>query len=132
MFKRSVAALVGVAMVATPSRLWADDRNTSPCPTFYQVASHATGGDWIAGILTYVDWGSVARSDNTTSTTTTTSTTGSLGVVAVASESMTTSVTVTTTQTGSTTTTQEPIGFYNMNDGSTWQINCISWAARQL
>ena len=113
--KRIVAALVGVAMVTAPVSAWAGEY----CSTYDQVASHATGGDWVGGILSYETMGNVTRNDG-----------GSSVSVSVSGGGVTT--TVTATQPGNITTTQEPIGTYNMNDGTVWQVNCLSGAATKI
>lgn len=128
-FRRCVAALVGAVMVATPGRVWA--QSSFQCPTFKMVASHSTGGDWIAGLLMYQTDGSVTRTEATTSTTTTTSSNESVNSP-IAAASVGASTTVTTTNTGGTVTTKEPFGYYAMNDGTTWQINCLNGEGRQI
>lgn len=123
--KRIVAALVGVAMITTPaSSAWAGEY----CSTYGQVESHATGGDYVGGILAYETMGTVTRSDGSTSTTVTTSSTISIAP----SSGVTTTVTSTTTSGTTTTSTQEPIGVYNMNDGTVWEINCLTGATRKV
>jgi hypothetical protein len=119
--KRIIAALVGVAMVTAPVSAWAGEY----CSTYHQVASHNTGGDWVGGILAYESWASVTRSDVSTTNTVTTT-------IGLAGGLGSTTVTSTTTQSGNSTTTQEPIGIYNMNDGTVWEVNCLTGASRQI
>ena len=127
--KRIVAALVGVAMTIAPVSAWADPSADGQdyCATYAQVASHATGGDYVGGILSYEGMGNVSRSEpSTTSTVTTTVTIGAPG------NGTSTTITTTTTQPGNVTTTQEPIGTYNMNDGTVWEVNCLTGAAHKV
>jgi hypothetical protein len=113
--RRIVAALVGVAMLAAPGSAWAGEY----CSTYDQVASHATGGDYVGGILSYETMGSVARNDG-----------GTTVSVSISGGGVTT--TVTASSPGNITTTQEPIGTYNMNDGTVWQVNCLTGAATKV
>lgn len=128
MWKRATAALVAVSL-ATPVSVWGDEAGY--CPDYKQVASNATGGDWVAGRLMYETMGSITREEEkVTTTTTTTSGAGVNGGVVSASGS--TSTTVTVHSSSETTTAQEPLGYYAMNDGSVYQINCITGKATLL
>ena len=126
-FKRFVATLVAAVTIATPGTVWAGDY----CATYAQVKSHTTGGDYVGGILSYETMGSVARSEGSTSTTSTYTTTAQVG-----SQGSGALVTMTTTETrtepGNTVTTDEPIGYYEMNDGSMYQINCVTGEYKKI
>lgn len=129
-FKRIVACAVGTAMFVTPVAAWADPSGTY-CSSYAQVESNATGGSYVGGKLTYETMGNVSRSDPSTTTTVTQTGTGSV-TVGAGTGTVTTTTTTTTTQAGNTTTTQEPIGFYQMNDGSIYEINCITGDSRKV
>jgi hypothetical protein len=126
---RKIVATALAATIATPVAAWAEEGPN--CSRFEQVESDATGGDWVGGLLMYETTGSVSRSDNGTTTTTTTTTTTQVGVPGTNSGG---SVTVThqSNQPSTTITTQEPFGYYAMNDGSVYQINCVTGESRQL
>jgi hypothetical protein len=124
-FRKLAAALLGAVMLAVPANAFADGY----CDKYDQVASNATGGDWVGGILMYETMATVERTENTTSETVSTSTT--VGGQAVGA-SGTTNVTLTTTNATTTTTAQEPVGYYAMNDGSVYQINCVTGQARKV
>jgi len=126
-FKRIVAALMGAVTLATPGTVWAGEY----CPTYAQVASSSTGGSYVGGILIYETMGTVQSSTPTTSTTTTVSTSGELGVPGTSAGS-TTTVSTTVTQEGETKTLQQPFGYYQMNDGSIYEINCLTGAYTQV
>ena len=124
-FKRVLAALLGATMI-TPGTALADKKpGQNFCPTYDQVESDATGGSYVGGILMYETMGEVTRDGDKTTTTTTTTTSAQVGVPGTGATS-TVTVTVATTESEPTTTTQAPIGFYKMNDGSTYEINCIT------
>ena len=118
---RIVAALVGVVMVTAPATAWADPGADGQdyCATYAQVASHSTGGDYVGGILSYEVMGTVSRPEG-----------GSTVADGVNIGGVTTTVTMTSP--GTTTTTQEPIGTYNMNDGTVWQVNCLTGASTKV
>ena len=132
-FKRVVAALIGGAMLVTPATALADAKPGQKfCPTYKQIESTATGGSYIAGILLYETMGSVERTNEQRSTTVSTTTSGELGVPRVASTETSTTVAVTTEEATITTTADEPIGYYQMNDGSVYQVNCITNKSEQV
>jgi hypothetical protein len=125
--KRIIATMLAAVTIGTPATAWGGDY----CATGTLVKSHATGGDYVAGILIYETMGSVARSESGGSSTSTASATGQLGVPGTgAGGTVTTSQT--TTRPTTTVTTEEPIGFYAMNDGSVYEINCVTGEARQV
>ena len=130
-FKRIVAALVSVTMVATPVTAWADKPGQDYCSTYSQVQSNATGGDYVGGLLMYETTGSVRRDGQSTTTTTTESVGGSLGAPG-SGGTATYTTTVATTQTGTSVTTSEPIGFYSMNDGSVYEVNCLTGSSQKV
>jgi hypothetical protein len=126
-FKRIVAAMLAAVTIGTPSTMWAGEY----CSTGAMVKSHATGGDYIAGILVYETMGTVTRSGPGGSSTTTTSTTGQVGVPGTgASGTITTSQT--TVMPTTVVTTQEPIGIYAMNDGSLYEIDCATGQSTKI
>jgi hypothetical protein len=117
--KKLVATMLAAVAIAAPATALADDGGE--CASYDQVKSSSTGGDYVGGRLIYESEGSVTRSEPTTTTTTTT--TGSAGVPGTGTSITSTT---TTTQPGTSTTTQEPIGYYAMNDGTIWTINCVT------
>ena len=127
--KRTVAMVLAAVTLGAPATAWADAGGY--CSTGAMVKSHATGGDYIAGILIYETMGTVARVEPSSSSTTTTSVTSQVGVPGTGAGG-----TVTTTQTNTngsiTTTTQEPVGFYAMNDGSLYEIDCVTGQATKI
>ena len=120
-FKRFVATMLAAAIVGAPASAWAGDY----CPTGKLVESHATGGDYIAGLLIYETMGTVSRQSSIETTTTTVTTSMQVGVPGTGA---TTTVTETQTVMAETSTNQtpEPLGFYAMNDGSMYEINCVT------
>jgi hypothetical protein len=131
--RRIVAALAGAATIATPATAWADTKPGQKfCPTYTQVESNATGGQYVGGILIYETMGSVTRNDGQTNTSVSTTSGATAGVPNVASGSATTTVTVTTEGESSSITAEEPIGYYRMNDGSVYQINCLTGDGDQI
>jgi hypothetical protein len=114
--RRIVAALVGAAMLTAPASAWAGDY----CSTYHQVASHSTGGDYVGGLLSYETMGSVTRND------------GGETVAVTLGSGTPVATTITVTSPGDITTTQEPIGTYDMNDGTVWQVNCLTGAATKV
>ena len=132
-FKRVVAALIGGAMLVTPATALADAKPGQKfCPTYKQIESTATGGSYIAGILLYETMGKVSRTADRQTTTVSTTTSGELGVPKVVSTETSTTVAVTTEEGSITTTADEPIGYYQMNDGSVYQVNCVTGQAEQV
>jgi hypothetical protein len=126
-FRRVVGALLGAATLATPATALADGKPGQQfCPTFKQVESDATGGQYVGGILIYETMGSVTRTSDVTTTTVSTTTGTEVGVENVASAGSTTTVSVSTTEGTATTMADEPIGYYQMNDGSVYQVNCVT------
>jgi hypothetical protein len=73
----------------------------------------------------------IGRSEPTTSITVSSTTSSSLGVPG-SSVGTTTTISTTTTQQGGVVTAEEPVGYYTMNDGSVYQINCITGEAIQV
>lgn len=130
--KRIIAAFVGGAMLATPAGAWAEKPGQDFCSTYDQVSSNATGGSYVGGILIYETTGSVQRSPGATTTTTTTSTTTTVSINGSGGSATTTVTTANTVPNGPTVTTDEPVGFYRMNDGSTYEINCLTGENRQV
>jgi hypothetical protein len=128
--RKLVATLVAAVTIATPARALADEAGKY-CTTFEQVESNATGGDYVGGLLIYETMGTVARSSEGTTTTTTISASGTAGIPG---SGVTTSGSTSTTTVApmSTVTTEEPIGYYKMNDGSIYQINCLTGESTQL
>jgi hypothetical protein len=126
-FKRIVAALMGAVSLATPGTVWAGEY----CPTYAQVASSSTGGSYVGGILMYETTATYETKDPTISTTTTVETTGSVGVPGT-SAGGTTVISTTVIEEGETKTIQQPVGYYQMNDGSIYEINCITGAYTQV
>lgn len=132
-FRRIVAALAGAATIATPATAWADAKPGQKfCPTYTQVESNATGGQYVGGILIYETMGTVTRDAGQTNTTVSTTSGMAAGVPNVASGTTTTTVTVTTEGESSSITAEEPIGYYRMNDGSVYQINCLTGGGTQI
>ncbi|HYV97379.1 MAG TPA: hypothetical protein VE967_08010 [Gemmatimonadaceae bacterium] len=131
--KRLVATVMAAVVFASPVKAWADmDPSASAaCSTYRQVESNATGGDYVGGILFYETEGTVSRTQPSTTTTSTTSSTATLGAGG-SGASTTVTTTTTTTQPGNTTTTKEPIGFYAMNDGSIYEINCVTGESKKV
>jgi hypothetical protein len=123
--KKLVATMLAAVTIAAPAAALAED--AGECTHYDQVHSNSTGGDYVGGTLFYETTASVARSDATITTTSTTSVT-----VGVPGTGASTSVTTTRTETGSTTTAQEPLGYYAMNDGSVWTINCASGEEKKI
>jgi hypothetical protein len=119
--KRIVATMLAAAVVGAPVSASAGDY----CATGTLVRSHATGGDYIAGLLIYETMGSVEREHPGPTTTTTVTSSTEVGV---GGTGITTTVSTTRTLTAETTVigTEEPIGYYAMNDGSVYQINCLT------
>ena len=95
------------------------------------AASNATGGDYIAGILIYETMGAVERNKGGQSTTITTSSGSELGAPP-AVIGTTTTVSITSTDPSTVVTADEPVGYYKMNDGSVYQINCVSGETQQI
>jgi hypothetical protein len=75
--------------------------------------------------------GTVESSTPTTSTTTTVSTSGEVGIPGTSAGS-TTMISTTVTYEGETKTLQQPFGYYQMNDGSIYEINCLTGAYTQV
>jgi hypothetical protein len=128
--KKFIATMLAAIVVAAPAKAWAYDYSPK-CDSYDQVASNATGGDWVGGLLMFEAMATVVRPGETTTTTTSTTTTGSIGASGT-SAGVSTTVTTTTTTTTSSTTTQEPVGYYAMNDGSVYMINCITGESKKL
>jgi hypothetical protein len=122
--KKLVATMLAAVTIAAPATALADD---GKCSTYDQVSSNSTGGDYVGGILVYETTATVSRTEPTTTTTTTT--TVNAGIPGTGGSSTSTT---TTTNTGSTTETQEPVGYYAMNDGSIWQIKCVTGEEKKL
>jgi hypothetical protein len=120
--KRTMAALTAVVL-AVPVSLWGEEAGY--CRDYRQVASNATGGDWVAGRLMYETMGAVERTTEEVTVTTTTTTSAGVNTRVVSASGTTTTSTTTKNET-TTTTTEEPVGYYAMNDGSVYQINCIT------
>jgi hypothetical protein len=117
--RKLVATMLAAITIAAPATALADDGGY--CSSYDQVRSNSTGGDYVGGILFYETMGTVTRYQPTTTSTTTT--TGSAGIPGTGTS---VSGSSTTTQQGQTTSTQEPFGYYAMNDGSIWMINCVT------
>lgn len=125
--KRFVAALVGAATLLTPVSAFAGDY----CSTYAQVESKASGGQFVGGLLMYETMGTVTRHGDDVTVTTTTSSTAELGIPgSSAGNTVTISTTVNTP--GTIVVTQEPIGYYQMNDGSVYQIRCLTGNAEKV
>jgi hypothetical protein len=123
--KRLVAAILAATTIAAPAKAWADPDVAPSCSTYDQVESNSTGGDYVGGILIYETEGTVSRSEPAKTTTATTTTSTQVGVPG-SGVTGTVTVTTSTTQPGTVTTTKEPIGYYAMNDGTVYQINCLT------
>ena len=119
--KRFVAVLCGIATLVGPTTALAEGF----CTTYLQVQSTTTGGEYIAGLLT----GETTREVVTVRTLNTTvgSEINGGGVVVKAS----TSGTVGTVDTVTTTETFD-VGYYKMNDGSVWEVNCDRGDTRRV
>lgn len=119
--KRFVAALTGLAMAVAPVTAWADE--AAGCPLYVQVQSNATGGEFVAGLL-------VDTATRETTTTTTTFFSGSAevtGTVTVTSNNANGSLGTSYTRTVVTVSNEtNNIGYYKMNDGSSWEVNCTT------
>jgi hypothetical protein len=118
--KKLVATMLAAVTIAAPATALAEE-DDGKCRSYEQVNSSSTGGDYVGGILFYETMATVTRSEPTTTTTTTTSVTAGIPGTGAGG-----STTTTTTQPGATTATQEPVGYYSMNDGSIWTINCVT------
>lgn len=127
---RAVAAMVGLATLMTPITALADEAGDY-CSTYAQVESKATGGDYVGGLLMYETMATVQRQDDEVTVTTTVTTNGQVGVPGSGAGGST-STTVTTSTQGTVTTAQEPVGYYSMNDGSVYQINCVTGENRKV
>lgn len=120
-FKRFVAALVGVATLMSPVTVFAGEY----CSTYAQVESGSGGGQFVGGVLMYESLGTYTRSQPTTSVTTTTTANAQVGTSGThAGNTVTISTTITTP--GESLVIQQPVGYYAMNDGSVYEINCIT------
>ncbi|HKS07834.1 MAG TPA: hypothetical protein VJR92_16140 [Gemmatimonadaceae bacterium] len=120
-------------MVITPATAFADAKPGQQfCPTYKQVESTATGGQYVGGILLYETMGTVTRIQPSQTTTVSVSSETELGVPQVVSSGATTTVSVATTGPSGSVTTEEPIGFYQMNDGTVYQINCLTGDAHKV
>ena len=124
--KKLVATMLAAVTIAAPATALADD-DAGKCSTYDQVNSKATGGDYVGGILIYETTATVTRSEPTTTTTTTTTVTAGIPGTGGSTTS-----TTTTTQQGTTTASQDPVGYYSMNDGSIWQINCATGEEKKI
>jgi hypothetical protein len=119
--KRFVAAVCGVVTTAAPGMAWAE----KPCPTYFQVQSTATGGEFVGGLL--FSESSRELTELRTTTTTTTATASGETEIKLPGGSASTSGTITKTVVEDQTTTvsgTHNVGVYKMNDGSTWLVNC--------
>jgi hypothetical protein len=123
--KKLVATMVAAVTIAAPATALADE--DAKCSSYDQVSSNSTGGDYVGGTLFYETMATVTRSEPTTTSTTTTTVTGGIPGTGASG-----STTTTTTQPGATTATQEPIGYYAMNDGSIWTINCVTGEEKKI
>lgn len=131
MIKRIVAALLGAVTIATPSTAMAEEAGKW-CSTYAQVESNATGGSYVGGKLIFEVMATVTRTTPTITTSTTTTQNLGVGVPGGPSAGTTQTTTVTTIQTGEAVTAEEPFGYYAMNDGSVYQINCLTGDANQI
>jgi hypothetical protein len=119
--KRFVAAVCGVVTTAAPGMAWAE----KPCPTYFQVQSTATGGEFVGGLL--FSESSRTLTDEKSKTTTTSLTANTETEIKLPVGSVSGGGTVTTTvveEEKSTLTGTFNVGVYKMNDGSTWLVNC--------
>ena len=123
--KKLVATVLAAVTIAAPATALAED--SSNCSSYDQVHSGSTGGDFVGGILFYESMSTVTRHEATVTTTTTT--TGTAGIPGTGTS---VSTTTTTTQQGGSVASQEPIGYYAMNDGSIWTINCVTGEERRV
>jgi hypothetical protein len=118
--KKLVATMVAAATIAAPATALAEEEGPK-CSSYDQVSSNSTGGDYVGGTLIYETTATVSRTETTITTSSTTS--ASAGIPGTGTS---TSVTTTRTEAGTTTTAPEPVGYYAMNDGSIWRINCLT------
>jgi hypothetical protein len=124
MMKRIVAALLGAVTIATPATALAEEGKW--CSTYAQVESNATGGSYVGGILVYEVMATVTRTTPTVTTTTTTTSNVGAGIPGGPSAGTAQTITITTSQPGEAISVEEPVGYYAMNDGSVYQINCLT------
>jgi hypothetical protein len=123
--RKFAATMAAAITVAAPATALADD--APACGSYDQVSSSSTGGDYVGGTLLYETMATVTRYEPTVTTTSTTS--GSAGVPGTGT---TVTVTLTTSQPGTSTSAEEPVGYYAMNDGSVWTINCVTGEERKV
>lgn len=122
--KKLVATLLAAITVAAPATAIAD---SGYCSSYDQVHSNSTGGDYVGGTLFYESMTTVTRSDATVTTTVSSTATGGIpGTGASVTQ------TTTTTTEGQSRASQEPVGYYAMNDGSIWTINCVTGEERRI
>lgn len=136
-WRRIVAAVAGAVIIGTPLHAWAEVPDVSGyCSTYAQVVSNGNGGTYVGGILFYEAEATVTRTSPSTtssgSTTNTTTTTVGVPNTAQGGGSTSSTSTTTTTQNGTSTSTQEPVGFYQTNDGTVWEINCLTGTAYRV
>jgi hypothetical protein len=136
--KRAVAALLAATTLVSPLRVWAEDYeyfmeedSSGLCSRYAQVKSNATGGDYVGGTLKYETLMTTTTKDPSTTVTTSTTTGIQIGIPGD-NLTTTTTVTVTTVTDGATKSYSHPVGYYTMNDGSTYLIDCITGDAKKL
>jgi hypothetical protein len=113
--KKFVAILCGIATLVGPSTALAE--GTGFCTTYMQVRSGSTGGEYVGGLLK----GQIERETVTerylNSTVESEINGGGVVVKASSGGSISSGDKMTITETFD-------IGFYQMNDGSVWEVNC--------
>jgi hypothetical protein len=119
--KRVVAAVCGLVTVLGPAVAVA----AVPCPTYFQVTSGATGGEFVGGLLFSESERDLSRTYGEKSITTATLSAETEVKYPVGSVSGGGTATTTTEKSDFTTVTGSyNVGVYKMNDGSTWLVNC--------
>jgi hypothetical protein len=79
----------------------------------------------------YETMAEVTREGRRTTTATGTTTGGQIGVPGTGGNASIT-VTVTISESEPTISAQEPVGYYKMNDGSVYQINCLTGETNKI
>ena len=119
--QRVFAVICGVVTVGMPAVAAAE----VPCPTYFQVKSNATGGEYVGGLL-YSESSKTVSLESEKITTTSVSASAETEVkYPVGSVSGGGSLTSTTVEKETYTVTGDyNVGVYKMNDGTTWLVNC--------
>jgi hypothetical protein len=121
--KKFVAILCGIATLVGPTTALAE--GTGFCTTYMQVRSNGTGGEYVGGLLKGETERTETREYYINTTVESEVNGGGVVVTASTSGSVGSGEKITRSETFD-------IGYYEMNDGSLWEVNCDTGAKARV